>query len=129
MKGSLFLSSFVTFIIQSLFSPQEIEIIEQYPNMSTHFPIKMHIYIEDHNYIKISIYSQKKHLFDLSKAVEANVLGTSSQTPIIRPPELQISLVPCCHFRLFRATDSLREDFFPPCHFTFSVPNIYCGFQ
>lgn len=129
MRVSCFPSS-LSFSFYSLYLfPQKIEIIEQDPKTRTYFPIKMRIYIEDHNYTKISTNSQKKHLFDKSKAVEVNVWGMLSQTPITGPPELQISLVSCCHFRFFRATDSLREDVFPPCHFTFSVPNIYCGFQ
>ena len=78
---------------------------------------------------KYASITPKKTLVHGRKAVKVDVLGTVSQAPVTGPPELQTSLVSCCHFRSFRATNSLREDLFSLCHFTFSVPNIYCGFQ
>lgn len=104
--------SFQLVLLPSFYSPlclQTTEITEQDPKTSVCFPSKRHIYIKDHNYTKTSINSQKKHLFHRSKAVKLNVLGTVSQTSVIGPPESQTTLVSWCHFRLFRATDSLSQ--------------------
>lgn len=47
------------------FFPQKLEIIERDLKTSVRFHIKMHIYIEKNNHTKMSINSQKKHLFHI----------------------------------------------------------------
>lgn len=78
---------------------------------NVHFPIMTHKYNKDHNYIKMSISSLKKHLFHGSKAAKANVLETSRPNSVPEPPERQTSLVSFLPLQIFKATDSLREDF------------------
>lgn len=63
MRLSFFPPSFITFILESFFSFfQKIEITEQDPKTSIYCSIKIHIYIKDHNYTKVTINSPQKTL-------------------------------------------------------------------